>query len=133
MAATTEWVENNLYRAVVTFPSVAADTTMARAVVPIASFSGRIKQVAFHTANDVRTDFSIFQHATSGFGTVDEVYRIEGLSEFWQRQGHDIQFSNSDDPQATSLWLSVTNYDLAVATGVITLQVYIRASGTGGS
>ncbi len=129
-----EWLsaEKNMYRAVTTFSSVAAASSMSRTVIPLQTFGGRSRQIAVHTANVVKFDFSIFQNATSLSSSIDEIYRMQGATQFWQRANHDIRFENSDTPKATSLFLEFTNANLVIPSGVITLQMYIQAPGTGG-
>jgi hypothetical protein len=92
-----------------------------------------MQQISIHTANTLQIDFSLFQHATAPEGAVDEIYRVDGLTQFWQWGIHPIRFVNTDDPQTANLYIVVENRDELVATGTITLQLYIKASGTGGS
>jgi hypothetical protein len=130
----SEWIgaEKNIYRTKQTFSAVPANSSMTRTAIPINTFSGRLKQIAVHTANDVEYDFSIFQNATSLFSSVDELYRVQGANQFWQESDHNIRFFNSDTPQTTNLFLEFTNRSEVAPSGVITLQMYIEAPGTGG-
>jgi hypothetical protein len=104
---------------------------MTRTAVPISTFGGRLIQLSIHAANAVEIDFDLYQHATNGSLSVDNIYKVVGAVQQWQREQHDIRFRNSDSPPTTNLYLEVTNTDTVTATGVITLQLYIRAPGSG--
>jgi len=123
--------EKNLYQVRETFASVPANSSSARLDIPLGTFGGRFTQVAMHTANCVEFDFRIYQNATSVAGTVDEIYRVTGANQFWQKESLDIHFLNTDAPQVTKLFLELDNKSLVAPTGTITLQLYIHAPGTG--
>jgi hypothetical protein len=130
---TVDWVqqEGNIYRVFQTFSSVPANSSLARTAVPLNSFGGRILQVAISTANVIEFDFSLFQDTTSLKGSTHEVYRVEGATQFWQREKHDILFNNSETPITANLYFELTNTSLTVPSGVVTLQLYIQAPGSG--
>jgi hypothetical protein len=130
-----EWLphEANMYQVRETFASVPANTTSARQTVPISTFGGTLIQVQFSTANVVESDFAIFQHATNLSGSVDEIYRVTGLTQFWQKENHAIRFFNADSPRTTNLYLEVTNQSLVAPSGTITLILWLAKGGSRGA
>lgn len=125
------WLEANIFRVLQIFPTVAASGSLTRTAIPLALFGGRIVSISMHTANSLQFDFSLYQNATSVEGTVDEIYRVDGATQFWQWGVHPIRFVNTDSPQTANLYLTLENQSEVAPTGDITLQLYIQGSGSG--
>ena len=111
--------------------AVAANTSSSRVGFPIGSKGGILKQVAIHTGNTILFDFRLFTGSSGVAGSVVEIYRAVDVTQFWQKEGLRIIFSNTDTPQTGTMYIELDNRSLVAGTGIITLQLFIQAPGTG--
>lgn len=136
MAQTWQKFQQNLTGVIVSgagdgIDNVALNTSGDRELIDVGAKAGNLLSLAIHTGNTILFDFRLFRGAIGVAGSVIEIYRAIDITQFWQKEGLQIYYVNSDAPQTTNLYLELDNRSTTIATGVITLQLFIRAPGTG--